>query len=118
MTVQEIAEALIEVLRLLSSWPMVVLYLTIIFRKIIVAIVPDLGKRVRRISGAGITIDLESSALQELVMFKASDDEIDVPDEIPSEEIVASVDERDEELPGEDQDSLEEALRKLREGSE
>ena len=53
-----------------------------------------------------------------LVMFKASDDEIDVPDEIPSEEIVASVDERDEELLGEDQDSLEEALRKLREGSE
>ena len=118
LTVQEIAETLLEVLRLLSSWPMVVLYLTLLFRKNVVSVLPALGKRVRRISGAGITIDLESPELQELVLFKASDEEIDVPDETPSEEITTSVDEQDKGLTREEQDSLEEALRKLREDSQ
>ena len=117
MSIKESIDALIEVVQILASWPLVIMYLALIFRSNMIGIFPALGKRVKRISAAGITIDLESSELRELVVFKATDEVIDVPDEDLEEEIVTTV-EDDEGQAEEEHDFLLETLRRLRESSQ
>ena len=117
MSIKESIDALIEVIHILASWPLVIMYLALIFRRHINGVFPMLGRRIRKISGGGISIELESlesPELQQIVMSRAEELEIDVPDEAPPELLDESVDEDGDRVQTGESESLVEELVKLR----
>ena len=114
MSTKESVDALIEVIQILASWPLVIMYLALIFRGHIIKLIPSLGRRVRRISGGGFSIELESPELQEIVMARAQVLDFELPDEAPLEPLDGAVDEDIEEKQPGESELLEEELLKLR----
>lgn len=60
MTAKEIVEAVSELVRILTQWPLVTLIIVIILRNQIANAIPALAERVRRISVGGNSIDFSA----------------------------------------------------------
>ena len=116
MSAKEIVDALVAVLGILASWPLVGLYLVLIFRKHIASVIPIVAPRIKKISIAGSYVDLESPELTSLVMSNASEIPRDIPDDPLDEEDLEDgrIDEDDELAQTNEHEAQEEELEKLR----
>ena len=116
MTTNEIVDALLAALGIIASWPLVILYVTLIFRKHVVNIIPIVAPRIKKISIGGSSIELESPVLTSIVMSNASEIPTDIPDDPLNEEDLEEerVDEDDGLDQTDEHESLEEELGKLR----
>lgn len=116
MSAKEVIDVLLAVLEILASWPLVILYITLIFRKHIASIIPIMAPRIKKISIAGSSVELESPELTSLVMSNASEIPTDVPDDPLSEEDLEDEQIDEDNFLGQtgESESLEEELGKLR----